>query len=109
MNNQSFVVPLSLLFIISACSSTPPKQNVPLQSDPPSSLQTERPEGPLPPSTRPKYNLGGYPLNTQQGYIDGCETAKNSSWAFKDLNRYDRDDQYRMGWDDGFALCKGKK
>ena len=40
--------------------------------------QGERPEGPLPPSTKPKYNLSGYPANTQQGYIDGCETAKNS-------------------------------
>ncbi|GKS68648.1 hypothetical protein W03_06520 [Nitrosomonas sp. PY1] len=94
---------------MSACSSVPQKQDVPLQPEDPSPLQTERPAGPLPPSARPKYNLSGYPLNTQQGYIDGCETAKNSSWAFKDLNRYDRDDQYRMGWDDGFALCKMTK
>jgi hypothetical protein len=58
---------------------------------------------------KPKYNLTGYPVNTQQGYIDGCETAKRTSWAFKDLNRYDKDDQYRMGWDDGFAMCQMKK
>lgn len=69
----------------------------------------ERPAGPLPESAKPKYNLTGYPENTQQGYIDGCETAKRTSWAFKDLNRYDKDGQYRMGWDDGFALCTGKK
>lgn len=109
MVNQSFVVSLILLFTISACSSVPQRQDVPVQPAPSPSLQTERPIGPLPPSARPKYNLSGYPLNTQQGYIDGCETAKNSGFAFKDLNRYDRDDQYRMGWDDGFALCKGKK
>lgn len=108
MVNRLLVIPLILLFIISACSSVSQKQDIPLQSDP-SSSQTERPTEPLPASARPKYNLSGYPLNTQQGYIDGCETAKNSSWAFKDLNRYDRDDQYRMGWDDGFALCKGTK
>lgn len=68
-----------------------------------------RPAGPLPESAKPKYNLTGYPMNTQQGYIDGCETAKRTGWAFKDLNRYDKDGQYRMGWDDGFALCNGKK
>lgn len=107
MIDRSFVASLILL-TISACGSVP-QQDVPLQPAPSPSLQIERPIGPLPPSARPKYNLSGYPLNTQQGYIDGCETAKNSSWAFKDLNRYDRDDQYRIGWDDGFALCKGKK
>lgn len=72
-------------------------------------VPSERPVGKLPDSAKPKYNLTGYPVNTQQGYIDGCETAKNTSWAFKDLNRYEKDDQYRMGWDDGFSMCKGKK
>lgn len=89
-------------FIISACSGVPSKQPLP-------SKKPERPTGALPQSVKPKYNLTGYPLNTQQGYIDGCETAKRTSWAFKDLNRYDRDNLYRMGWDDGFAMCKEKK
>ncbi|WMJ07821.1 hypothetical protein [Nitrosomonas sp. sh817] len=92
--------------IVSACSTTPMpgKQQLPLPGKKP-----ERPAGPLPQSAKPKYNLTGYPAEVQQGYIDGCETAKNTSWAFKDLNRYDKDGQYRMGWDDGFMMCKGTK
>lgn len=91
-----------LVFIVSACSGIPTKQPLPAK-------KPERQTGPLPESAKPKYNLTGYPVSTQQGYIDGCETAKRTSWAFKDLNRYDKDDQYRMGWDDGFAMCKLKK
>lgn len=65
----------------------------------------ERPQGPLPPSTKPTYNLMGYPPATREGYIDGCETAKNSKWGYKDLVRYESDGQYRTGWDDGFFIC----
>ncbi len=98
----SFFIILIVL-IISACSTIEqPKYQLPAR-------KPERPAGPLPESAKPKYNLTGYPVSTQQGYIDGCETAKRTSWAFKDLNRYDKDGQYRMGWDDGFAMCKGKK
>lgn len=91
-----------IVLIISACSTISTKQTLP-------SRKPERPAGPLPESAKPKYNLTGYPVSTQQGYIDGCETAKRTSWAFKDLNRYDADGQYRMGWDDGFFLCKDTK
>ncbi len=94
---------MCVVLIVSACSAVPTKQQ-PLPARKP-----ERPAGPLPESAKPKYNLTGYPVSTQQGYIDGCETAKRTSWAFKDLNRYDKDDQYRMGWDDGFAMCQMKK
>lgn len=68
-----------------------------------------RPAGPLPPSTRPTYNLTGYPPATKEGYIDGCETAKKTRYGYKDAERYRNDSQYRMGWDDGFAICGGKR
>lgn len=71
--------------------------------------QPQRPAGPLPPSTRPTYNLGGYPPATKEGYIDGCETAKKTRYGYKDAQRYLNDAQYRMGWDDGFAICHGKR
>jgi len=67
--------------------------------------KAQRPSGPLPPSTRPTYNLMGYPPATQEGYIDGCETAKKSQWGYKDRKRYDSDGQYRTGWDDGYFIC----
>ncbi|MCP5244477.1 MAG: hypothetical protein H6937_00310 [Burkholderiales bacterium] len=65
----------------------------------------QRPEGPLPSSTKPTYNLMGYPPATQEGYVDGCETAKKSEWGYKNLERYESDGQYRTGWDDGFFIC----
>lgn len=68
----------------------------------------QRPTGPLPPSTRPTYNLAGYPPAFKDGYIDGCETAKRTSYGFKDKQRFSADSQYRMGWNDGFSLCRGK-
>ncbi|SEG05152.1 hypothetical protein [Nitrosomonas ureae] len=97
----SFLIILTML-IVSACSGISTKQPLPVR-------KPERPAGPIPESVKPKYNLTGYPVSTQQGYIDGCETAKRTSWAFKDLNRYDKDGQYRMGWDDGFSMCKDKR
>lgn len=99
----SFFV-ICFAFIVSACSAPMSIKQQPLPGKKP-----ERPAGPLPQSAKPKYNLTGYPAEVQQGYIDGCETAKNTSWAFKDLNRYEKDGQYRMGWDDGFMMCKGTK
>jgi len=105
----SFLV-IFFTIVVSACSTIPGKQHsLPDKQLPLPGKKPERPAGPLPQSAKPKYNLSGYPENTQQGYIDGCETAKRTSWAFKDLNRYDKDDQYRMGWEDGFALCNMKK
>lgn len=104
---SSFIIIVAL--IVSACSGVPTKSQQPKQPLPLPAKKPERPAGPLPESAKPKYNLTGYPVSTQQGYIDGCETAKRTSWAFKDLNRYDKDDQYRMGWDDGFAMCQKKK
>ena len=69
----------------------------------------QRPAGPLPPSTRPTYNLSGYPPVFKDGYTDGCETAKKTSYGYKDERRYSADDQYRAGWNDGFSLCRGKR
>ncbi len=68
----------------------------------------QRPAGPLPPSTRPTYNLSGYPPAFKDGYIDGCETAKKTAYGYKDKRRHSADDQYRAGWSDGFSLCRDK-
>ena len=68
--------------------------------------QVRRPAATPRPSARPAYNLAGYPAAFKDGYIDGCETAKKSSYALKDKRRFDNDKQYRLGWNDGFSLCK---
>jgi hypothetical protein len=71
--------------------------------------QSQRPAGPLPPSTRPAYNLTGYSAAFKDGYIDGCETAKKTAYGLKDERRFSADSQYRMGWNDGFGVCRGKR
>ena len=65
--------------------------------------------GSLPASTRPAYNLSGYPPAFKDGYVDGCETAKDSSYSFRDERRFAADNQYRMGWSDGFDICRSKR
>jgi len=63
----------------------------------------------LPASAQPAYNLSGYPPAFKDGYIDGCETAKGSSYSFRDERRFAADNQYRMGWSDGFDICRSKR
>lgn len=59
-------------------------------------------------ASRPTYNLTGYPPAVREGYIDGCESAKRTSYARKDAKRMSGDPQYAMGWNDGFSICKPK-
>lgn len=99
-----------LIIFLTSCATTKQLPLPPSKPTKPSSPVTQpkqapRPAGPLPPSTRPAYNLSGYPPATKEGYIDGCETAKKTRWGYKDDARYSNDLQYRMGWDDGHTIC----
>lgn len=76
----------------------------PLASDP-----QARPVAPQPPSTRPAYNLAGYSPAFKEGYVDGCETAKKTSYGRKNEQRFASDGQYRMGWNDGFSVCRSAR
>ena len=45
------------------------------------------------------------------GYDDGCASGKEAAGglfaeAAKDQARYGADDQYTLGWDEGFATCR---
>ena|SRR5688572_5898798 len=81
----------------------------PLQTVPP-----DRPETPVQAqerrtkASRPTYNLAGYPPAVREGYIDGCESAKQSEYARKDGKRFAADAQYSMGWNDGYSICAKK-
>ena len=86
---------LIIFLVISGCAST-------------NTSKKGKPSDLLPPSTRPTYNLAGYPPAFKDGYIDGCETAKKSTYGFKDEQRFTEDNQYRNGWKDGYNLCLGK-
>jgi hypothetical protein len=54
----------------------------------------------------PAVNLSGFPLPYRQGYADGCASAKGAER--KDADRFGADPNYRTGWMDGIALCRGK-
>lgn len=88
-----------LALLIPACATVPPPPRV----ETPAQATQRRTEAP-----RPQYNLTGYPPAVRDGYIDGCEMARKSSYGRKDEKRIAADAQYRMGWNDGFSIC-GKK
>ncbi len=101
------LIMIALLVGCTTIKRSDPAQPVPVPA--PDPIVRQRPSGPLPPSTRPVYNLAGYPEAAQQGYINGCETAKQSAYGFKDKKRYAADVQYQMGWNDGFSICRSKR
>ncbi|MGH8710593.1 MAG: hypothetical protein ACREVA_04650 [Burkholderiales bacterium] len=62
-----------------------------------------------PPTTAqtPNVNLSGFPKSFQDGYRDGCTSAR-SLLTNKDQTRYKSDDQYTKGWQDGYSACRNK-
>jgi hypothetical protein len=46
-----------------------------------------------------RYNLTGYSGEFKQGYGDACAGRRNEQ-------RFKSDNDYRMGWSDGKALCR---
>ena len=98
---------LLALLVVAACAAhrpLPPPAAVP----PTKSESTEQAEHRRAQAPRPTYNLTGYPPAVRDGYIDGCETAKRSTYGRKDAKRMADDAQYAMGWNDGYSIC-GKK
>ncbi len=90
-------LPAVLALLIPACAAIapgPPPEETPAQAT------QRRIEAP-----KPAYNLSGYPPAVRDGYIDGCETAKGSSYGRKDARRIASEPQYSMGWNDGFSIC----
>jgi hypothetical protein len=96
-------LPLILAFVAAGCASVPPAPVSPPESETPRQA-TERRSQAAPPT----YNLTGYPPAVRDGYIDGCESAKKSTYARKDAGRMSQDPQYSMGWNDGFSICTKK-
>ena len=93
-------LPVLLTALAAGCAAVPP---APITPETPKEATERRQKAPP-----PTYNLTGYPPAVRDGYIDGCETAKNTSYARKDARRMAGDPQYSMGWNDGFSICKPK-
>ncbi len=89
-----------LTALVAGCAAVPPAPTTP---ETPKEATERRQRAPP-----PTYNLTGYPPAVRDGYIDGCETAKSTSYARKDPKRMAGDPQYSMGWNDGYSICKKK-
>ena len=71
-----------MVLLVAACAQEPPK-----------------------PAQTPNVNLSGFPKSFQDGYRDGCTSAK-SLLNKKDQTRYKSDVQYATGWQDGYSACR---
>lgn len=49
-------------------------------------------------------NLSGYSAAFRQGYADGCDGARSA--RRRDAQRYEKDADYMMGWNDGSNACR---
>ena len=54
----------------------------------------------------PPVNLQGFPPAYRAGFGDGCSTSRGSER--KDADRFGKDGNYRIGWQDGLAQCKSR-
>jgi len=98
-------LPLLLVLLATGCALGPPRpQDAPQKVETPKEGADRRAK-----AAPPAYNLTGYPPAVRDGYIDGCESAKRSSFARKDPKRMSGEPQYAMGWNDGFSICGAKR
>jgi hypothetical protein len=56
----------------------------------------------------PRVNLAGFSSAFKQGYSEGCASA-GARHPRRDESRYRTDADYRMGWNDGHAICGQRK
>ena len=102
-----WIFPSLMLLVAAGCATAPPTR--PAAVPPSKGVETaEQADARRAKASRPAYNLAGYPPAVRDGYIDGCESAKATSYARKDAGRMSSDPQYSMGWNDGFAICQKK-
>jgi hypothetical protein len=59
------------------------------------------------PSPARQVNLSGYSPTFKQGYADGCDSV--GAERRRDEQRYKKDADYMMGWNDGNSICAQHK
>ena len=53
-----------------------------------------------------RVNLSGFSAGFKQGYDDGCASSAARDGARRDEGRYKTDNEYMMGWNDGYIACR---
>ena len=89
---------IGVAIIAAGCATGPFGPSEPPPAAPPLPRNVEPPP--------PSVNLSGFPLPYRQGYADGCASVTGAER--KDAARFGGDPNYRMGWQDGLALCRRK-
>ena len=64
-------------------------------------------------STSESMVKNGYGPVYSQGYGDGCKSGKNAAGSLfdkftKNINLFQRDKKYAMGWKDGYSTCRSQ-
>ena len=86
-----------IAILISGCAATQPGTH-------PGTQPTSRPK-----IDKPQVNLAGYPPPFREGYLDGCNSARQNTQSIKDSERYESDSMYAAGWRDGYDICSNKQ
>lgn len=60
-----------------------------------------------PQSPARQVNQSGYSAAFKQGYADGCDSTRSA--RRRDEQRYEKDVDYMMGWNDGSDICSKRK
>jgi len=60
-----------------------------------------------PQSPARQVNQSGYSAAFKQGYADGCDSTRAA--RRRDEQRYQKDADYMMGWNDGSSICSKRK
>jgi hypothetical protein len=51
----------------------------------------------------PNVNLSGYPPAFKDGFRDGCDSLRGN--YRRDGARFGKDNDYTLGWQDGYSIC----
>jgi hypothetical protein len=90
----------ALVAVLAGCAA----QTATTPATPSAPSSPSAPSAPAAPAPPPPVNLQGFPPAYQAGFGDGCSTGRGAER--KDADRFGKDGNYRVGWQDGLAQCK---
>lgn len=76
-------------------------------TQPPAPTSPTPPSGTAAPRSVPNVNLSGYPPAFKEGFADGCDSLRGT--YRRDANRFGKDNNYTLGWQDGYSICGRQK
>lgn len=97
------ITAVGLLLLLAACATPQPAP----VGDAPGSAPAK--SGPAGTTSRaaPPVNLSGFPPAFKDGFSDGCESLRGN--YRRDPARFGKDNDYTLGWQDGYSICARQK